>query len=131
MVQAALKAYVDAANKADISAMMDMVSRKDGVTSVSDGEIERGWDTIRKSNDEVVGKEGSYKMSIGSIDVLVLSPTVAVAVTPYTFTVATEKGAVQVPGALSIVFQKAGGKWLVVHEHSSMKAQETSALQGE
>jgi ketosteroid isomerase-like protein len=130
-VQAAVKAYVDAGNRADVSAMMEMVSRKEGVSSISDGEIERGWETIRKSNDEIVGKEGTYKISIGSIDVLVLSPSLAVAVTPFTFTLATEKGTVQAPGALSIVFEKSGKKWLVVHEHTSIKVQEVSTFQGD
>ena len=123
-VQSALKAYVDAANRADISAMMAMVSRRDGVTSVSGGDVDRGWDAIRRSNDELVGKEGNYKMAIGSIDVLVLSPTVAVAVSPFAFTAAAENSVVRVPGVLSFVFEKTEGKWLVVHEHTSAKTED-------
>jgi len=120
-VQAAVKAYIDAINRADVPAMMRMVSRKDGVVAVTDGAIERGWETIRNTNGQIVGKDGSYKMSIGSIEVMMLSASVAVAVTPFTFTIASEQGSVQVPGAVSIVFEKTGGKWLVVHEHESVQ----------
>ena len=123
-VQAAVKAYIEAANRADVAAMMRMVSRKAGVVSITDGAIERGWDTIRLTNDQIVGKEGSYKMSIGSIDVLMLSANVAVAVTPFTFTVASDQGSIQVPGAVSIVFERSGGRWLVVHEHESVQTRD-------
>jgi len=123
-VQAAVKAYIDAVNRADVPAMMRMVSRKAGVSSVTDGAIERGWETIRTTNGQIVGKDGSYKMAIGSIDVLMLSASVAVAVTSFTFTTASDQGNVQVPGAVSIVFEKTGGKWLVVHEHESVQTRD-------
>ena len=123
-VQSALKAYVEAANRADISTMMGMVSRRDGVTSVAGGDVDRGWDAIRRSNDELVGKEGNYKMALGSVDVLVLSPTIAVAVSPFAFTAAGENNVVRVPGVLSAVFEKTNGKWLVVHEHTSAKTED-------
>jgi uncharacterized protein (TIGR02246 family) len=125
-VQAAVKAYVDAANRGDVAAMMRMVSRKDGVVSITDGSIERGWETIRTINDQIMGKDGGYKMSIASIDVLMLSATVAVAVTPFTFAVASDHGSMQVPGAVSIVLEKSNGRWLVVHEHESIQTRDIS-----
>jgi uncharacterized protein (TIGR02246 family) len=126
-VQAFVKAYVDAVNKADVSTVMEMYSRSPEVASVADGEIQRGWDAIRTENDQMVGKEGSYKISIGSIDVIPLGGSHAAAVAPYTVTVATDQGTVQVPGALTLVLGKSGGKWLILHDHMSIKAQEPAA----
>ena len=116
-VQAAVKTYIEAANRADVATMMRMVSRKDGVVSITDGAIERGWETIRTTNGQLIGKDGSSKITIGAIDVLMLSANVAVTVTPFTFHVASEQGSLEVPGAISIVFERSGNRWMVVHEH--------------
>lgn len=125
-VTAAVTAYVDAMNRGDVYDMMAMVSRRDDVVSISDGQVERGWQTIRNSNDQIVGHDANAGMMLGAIDVMVLSPTAAVAVAPFTFTVATVHGSVQVPGASSFVFDKSSGKWLVVHEHTSVATQEVA-----
>jgi uncharacterized protein (TIGR02246 family) len=126
-VQAFVKAYVDAANKADVTSIMEMYSRKSGVTSVSDGEIIRGWDAIRTDLDQIVGKEGSYKISVGSIDVTPLGVSYVLVVAPFTLTVVTDKGTAQAPSALTLVLEKSKGAWTIVHEHSSTKPQEDEA----
>src|SRR5258705_3438181 len=125
-VEATVKAYVDAQNRGDVYGMMAMVSRRDDVVSISDGEIQRGWQTIRNTNDQIMGKEGTHAMAIGNIDVLVLGPKAAVAVAPVTFTVASTQGSVRVAGATSFVFEKLGDRWYVVHEHTSITTQEVA-----
>jgi ketosteroid isomerase-like protein len=125
-VEATVKAYVDAQNRGDVYDMMAMVSRRDDIVSISDGEIQRGWQTIRNTNDQIMGKEGTHAMAIGNIDVLVLGPRAAVAVAPFTFTVASTQGSVRVPGATSFVFEKLGDRWYVVHEHTSITTQEVA-----
>lgn len=125
-VTAAVNAYVDAMNRGDVYAMMSMVSRRDDVVSISDGQIQRGWQTIRNSNDQIVGHDANAGMTLGAVDVLVLGPTAAVAVAPFTFTVASAHGSVRIPGASSFVFEKSSGRWLVVHEHTSVTTQEVA-----
>ena len=127
-VQAFVKAYVDAANRADITAMMEMMSRKEGVATIGDGEIERGWEAIRQGNDDMVGSEGSFKISVGSIDVMPLGSTAAVAMAPISTTLATATGAVQATGAMTLVLVKTAGKWLIVHEHVSHQVPETEPV---
>lgn len=121
-VQAFVKAFVEATNKGDMTAVMEMYSRKPVVTSISDGEITRGWEAIRTESDQMVGKEGSYKFSIGAIDVTPLGTAFALAVAPYTVTVATDQGAVQVPGAMTLILERSGGAWAILHDHTSVKA---------
>ena len=78
-VTAAVNAFVDAENRGDVYDMMALVSRRDDVVSISDGQIERGWQTIRNSNDQIVGHEAGPNMTLGPVDVMVLGPTAAVA----------------------------------------------------
>jgi uncharacterized protein (TIGR02246 family) len=125
-VTAAVNAYIEAENRGDVYEMMALVSRRDDVVSISDGQIQRGWQTIRNSNDQIVGHESGPGMTLGPVDVMVLGPTAAVAVAPFTFTVASAQGTVRVPGATSFVFEKSSGKWLVVHEHTSITTQEVA-----
>jgi len=125
-VETAVRAYIDAQNRGDVYAMMSMVDRRDGVISVSDGQIQRGWQTIRSTNDLIVGREATPGIAVSSLDVMVLSPTVAVAVASFTFTVQSPHGTVHVPGASSLVFEKSERKWLVVNEHTSVATQEVA-----
>ena len=120
-IQQFVRNYIDAENRADVTAMMDMISRGADVSSISDGEITRGWEAIRKDNDEVVGKEGSYRISLGSMDVSALGSGYALVVAPITLTLATQQGAAQIRGALTLVLHRETGGWKIVNEHYSTK----------
>jgi uncharacterized protein (TIGR02246 family) len=123
-IQAFVKSYVEAQNKVDASALMEMVSKRTGVTSVGMGEITRGWEAIRAEVDEVVGSEGLFKISVGTIDVEELGPSFALALAPCTITFNSEHGSLQLRGAVSLVLEKAGDKWTVFHEHTSVRLPE-------
>jgi ketosteroid isomerase-like protein len=124
-VQDFVRKYVDDINKGDVTAVMELVSREQGVTSVNDGDISRGWDAIRTESDAMTGKEGSYKESVGSVDVLPLGGSYALAVAPVTIAAAAENGQVtQTEGAISLVLEKSKDGWKVIHEHYSSKAEE-------
>ena len=86
-VQQAVRAYVDAINKADAATLVEMYSREAGVTSVGDGQITRGWDAIRSTADSIAGAEGKYKVATGSIDVIPLGSGYALALTSTILTV--------------------------------------------
>jgi ketosteroid isomerase-like protein len=116
-----VKKYVETINAGDVTTLMDMVSRRPEVNSINDGEITRGWEAIRADADEIVGKEGSYRLSVGSIDVATVGSAAAIAIAPYTIIVATQQGTVQMQGALTFVVEKRVGKWTLLHEHYSSK----------
>ncbi len=120
-VQKFVQAYVDAQNKPDATAVMDMVSRKSSVTSVGMGKITRGWDAIRAGIDEDVGSPFNPKMTLGVIDVEVLGSAYALAVAPFSATLSTPQGNIQVHGALTLVVEKSSGAWKVLHEHTSVQ----------
>ncbi len=126
-IQQAVRAYIDAHNRSDAATIADMYSREPGVTSVGDGQIMRGWDRIREAFDQLVGTEGKFKISIGSIDVVPLSTNNALALTTYTITLGSGPQETQQRGAMTLVFQKVRGEWKIVHDHTSTQAQTASA----
>ena len=123
-VQQLVRKYTDATNASDVTAAMEMFSRADGVTSVDGGEITRGWDAIRAQATELAGLGGSYTMTLGTIEVTPLGGGSALAVVPFTVTVAAPSGPAQLRGAMTLVLEKAGGAWKIVHEHYSLGAGE-------
>jgi uncharacterized protein (TIGR02246 family) len=118
-IQQVVRAYIDAHNKSDAATIADMYSREAGVTSVGDGQIMRGWDRIREAFDQLVGTEGKFRISIGSIDVVPMGSTYALALTNYTITLGTGAQETQQRGAMTLVFQKIQGEWKVIHDHTS------------
>ena len=124
-VQKFVRTFVEASNKADAKAVMEMYSRKPNIISIDDGKITRGWEAIRSDTNEIVGHEGRYKISLGSIDVIPLGPTYALAVAPYTMALVTEDGTTfRIRGAITLVLEKAAGKWQIIHDHTSSQPSE-------
>lgn len=120
-VQQLVRAYVDAQNKPDATAVLDMVSHKSSVSSIEMGKITRGWDTIRMRVDEGIGSPFNAKMALGFVDVEVLGSAHALAVAPFSATISTPQGDVKVHGALTLVVEKSGAAWKVLHEHASVQ----------
>ncbi|MGE5175374.1 MAG: YybH family protein [Hyphomicrobiales bacterium] len=118
-VQAFVKRYIDAANKADVSAMMEMFCRCDNVSSVTDGAITHGWEAIREDTDQFAGKQGTFRFALGTIDVEPLGAGYALAVAPLVVTVASPDDTLEANGALTLLLEREGGKWRILHEHMS------------
>lgn len=114
-----VRAYADAANRGDITAYMEMYSRRRDLIEVNDGEFTRGWDALRDESNRMIGLEGSYKISVGSIDVVGLGATRAIAVFPFVATIATQQGVVQLRGASTLVLDKGPQGWKIIHDHTS------------
>jgi hypothetical protein len=53
----------------------------------------------------MMGTEGAYRISAGVVDVLNLSPDIAIAVFPFVVTLNTPQGQQQLRGAMSLVLQ--------------------------
>jgi len=118
-VRAVVQALVDATNKADVNAMMELYSRRPEVSSIGEGVITRGWDAIHTLSGQMEGKEGSYTVSAGPIDVTPLGASYALAVFPLTIKGATPQGTVELPGAASMILEKSGSTWKILNDHTS------------
>ena len=118
-IQNFVRAYADAANRGDVTTYVEMYSRRPDLIAVNDGEIIRGWDKVRDGANAVLGLEGSYKVSVGTIDVISIGTTRAIAVFPFVMTVTTQQGPVQLPGATTLVLEKSTQGWKIIHDHTS------------
>ena len=118
-VQDFVRAYADAANRGDVTAYTEMYSRRADLITVNDGTILRGWEALRTQANETLGMEGSYKISVGTIDVATIGTTRAIAVFPFAMTVTTDQGPVQLRGAMTLVVEKGAQGWRIIHDHTS------------
>lgn len=117
--------YIEAHNKADATSLAEAMSRRPEVSSVSDGDITRGWEAIRKEVDEITGMEGRFKVAVGTMDVTMLGASYALVVAPTSITATTPQGqSVQLKGAVTLVLERVAGGWKILNEHYSTKPAE-------
>jgi uncharacterized protein (TIGR02246 family) len=118
-VQAFVQSYAEAANRGDAAAYASMYKESPDLVMIEDGQVKRGWAAVRDEANQALGAEGSYRISVGVIDVLPLGSVRALASFPFVLTLQTANGPQQMQGASTLVLEKAGGKWLIVHDHTS------------
>jgi uncharacterized protein (TIGR02246 family) len=116
-VQAFVRQYTAAINRADAPGLMEMYARVPEVTSTDNVDITRGWDAIKR--DAASLSESRYRIELGRVDVVPLGPGYALVVAEASYTFGTPQGALRVRGVLTLVLQKIGGSWKVIHDHSS------------
>jgi ketosteroid isomerase-like protein len=116
-----VKSYVKAMNRADVGSMMRMFSKATGVSSVGDGTISHGWRSIQTDAQQFVGREGTFRFTVGSVEVTPLGPAYVLAVAPLTVQTFGQDENVEVPAAMSFVLQREGASWKVIHEHWSSR----------
>ena len=102
-----------------MTAYVDMYGRRPDLIVVSNGEITRGIDAVRKEANQSLGLEGKYKISVGTIDVVPLGQTRAIAVVPFAMTVQSQQGRVQIRAAMTLVLEKGSQGWKIIHDHTS------------
>ena len=127
-VDGLVRRYVAAYNQLDAGAIAAMYSREPGITSVGDGEIVRGWDRLRERLEqvgEIRSAGGTLSLSIGSLDVMPLGESHALAVTTYSVRVEVPQSASREQrGAISFVLVKSDGEWRILHDHSSARRED-------
>jgi ketosteroid isomerase-like protein len=96
---------------------MEMYARVPEVTSTDNVDITRGWDAIKR--DAASLSESRYRIELGRVDVVPLGPGYALVVAEASYTFGTPQGALRVRGVLTLVLQKIGSAWKVIHDHSS------------
>src|SRR5262245_31191171 len=128
-IQDFVRAYAAAANRGDVTAYVEMYTRNPDLIVINDGEITRGWDRLRDDANATLGSEGSYKISVGTIDVMNLGGTRAIAMYPFVLTVTSGQGPVQLRGAMTLVLEKSAQGWKIIHDHTST-APEDEGIQG-
>ena len=120
-VQEAVRAYFEAVNRADPTAIMEQYSRNSEATSVFEGDIVRGWEQIRRETDKLAGTAGDEKWAPGTMEVIFMGEDHALVVAPVNITLRSALGNEELEGASTLVMERTDGKWRILHEHHSIK----------
>jgi uncharacterized protein (TIGR02246 family) len=118
-VLAFVRAYVDAANRADWSSVADAYAKRPDVIRVKSGAVTRGWEAIRNEVTRARRSASADRVSVGVVEVMSLSATVALAVVPIEVTVRTQQGVEQIRGTMSLLVEKTPDGWRIIHDHTS------------
>lgn len=120
-----VKSYVKAMNRSDVGSMMKMFSKRSGVTAIGDGTISHGWGSIRSDVRQFVGRQGTFKFTVGLVEVTELGSGHVLAVAPFTVETMGQEEDVMLPAAMTLVLERDGRSWKVLHEHWSVRDEET------
>lgn len=105
-------------NRGDLPRFLESYWADDRLTFYSGGDVTTGWNQTRDRYEKRYRGEGKEmgKLTFESPEVVVISPNDALARGRYT--VVFTKGEPQV-GLYSVLMRKVGGKWRIVHDHTS------------
>jgi uncharacterized protein (TIGR02246 family) len=123
-VEAFVRQYVAAMNRADAVAVAGMFARTPEVSTVTMGKIVRGFEGVRAVADDLAGSEGTQRTSLESMDVMILGTAHALVVVPVTWSLGERPAAADFHGVLTLVLGWSGGRWTILHEHGSMRLPE-------
>lgn len=95
---------------------MAMVSANEAVASLSRNAIQAGPSAT-------AGSEVRFRYAVEAVEVERLGPDHALAFAPCTVTMVTAGRELQRQVAISLVLERSGGGWKLLHEHRSMRPQ--------
>jgi uncharacterized protein (TIGR02246 family) len=115
-IQSVLNAQQDAWNRGDIDAFMNGYARSASTVFVSEDEVGRGWETVRKRYQEKYSDRTKMgTLSFSEIEVTMLSPDAAVVLGGWRLKRANDEP----HGRFTLVFKRLPEGWRIVHDHTS------------
>lgn len=120
-IRAEVTRYVDAINRGDPQAIAALYLDDPSTSSVGDGRIYQGWQTIAGVYHEVYAQAGTIAMSVDSVSVFPLAPTVALAVMRYRWVIG--RGSSPDIGAMTLLYRRTPQGWRIAHDHASTFAE--------
>lgn len=112
---------VAAANVGDPEAFFALTSNSPDLVIAGDGRITRGLTDVRANLNELFVAHEQYQWKVAAAEVLTAGSNVVIAIAPIQFTAVGNEAAVQLTGAITVVFAR---DWFwqdykVVHSHRS------------
>jgi len=115
-IQSVLGAQQDAWNRGDIDAFMKGYAQSTSTVFVSEDEVTRGWETVRKRYQEKYSDRTKMgTLSFSEIEVTMLSPDAAVVLGRWRLKRANDEP----HGRFTLVFKRLPEGWRIVHDHTS------------
>jgi uncharacterized protein (TIGR02246 family) len=115
-VQSVLRAQQDAWNRGDIDEFMNGYARSASTVFVSDGEVRRGWDTVRERyRQKYSDRTKMGTLAFSDLEVTMLSPDAAVVLGRWALKRATDEP----HGRFTLILKRLPEGWRIVHDHTS------------
>jgi len=126
-VKAVLQAQGDAWNRGDLVGFMAHYWKSDQLTFSSGGQTTRGWqNTLDRYQRRYATAEKMGRLSFSELQVFAISPDACYVLGHWQLDRGEPTG-----GNFSLVMQRLAGRWLIVHDHTSvLPADEHESLDG-
>lgn len=112
-----LTEQADAWNRGDIDGFMKHYWNSDELTFSSGGRTLRGWDATRQRyRDRYPTPERMGRLTFDRLDITPLNPGAALVLGRWHLTRAPDS----IGGNFSVLFRRIAGRWVIVHDHTSV-----------
>ncbi|MGD2121424.1 MAG: nuclear transport factor 2 family protein [Gemmatimonadota bacterium] len=131
-IEAMLQASAASWNRGDLEGFLDDYWRSEKLTFSGEDGVTRGWEDVRTRYLDGYWAPGATRDSLRfeAIEVMGLSPDHALALGQYVLFRPEEESRTTSTGYFSLVLQRLGGRWRILHDHTSA-APDPEGPQGE
>ncbi|HEX2473673.1 MAG TPA: DUF4440 domain-containing protein [Lacipirellulaceae bacterium] len=115
-VESILRTQEGAWNEGDVDAFMEHYWKSDDLTFSSGAKTTRGWDaTLKRYRERYPTREQMGRLTLDGLEITPLSDSAALVLGQWSL----ERENEPMSGNFSLVVRKFGGRWLIVHDHTS------------
>jgi uncharacterized protein (TIGR02246 family) len=119
-VRDAFDSLVDGIRKADAEAVMALYWNSPQLSVFNNnGTLTRSWEQVRSNRESLYSKVSDVKLEVRDVRVKTLGPTAAVVTCFWDQTQTAGGQPEHATGRLTVVYQKVGADWKIVHTHTS------------
>jgi micrococcal nuclease len=111
--------FVETFNSGSAADLADLYLEDPSVGSLGDGQITKGWTSVRDLLGIVLAEPGAIRMSVDSMAVTPLGDNAAVAFFRYYWDYEERGQPAAISGAMTIAFLRTRDGWKVAHDHTS------------
>ena len=119
-VRAAFDSLVDGIRRADAAAVAKLYWNSPQLTVFNNnGTVTKSWEQARSNRESLYAKVSDVKLDVRDVRVKTLGPTAAVVTCLWDQTQTADGQPEHATGRLTVVYQKVGADWKIVHTHTS------------
>ena len=119
-VREAFDSLVDGIRRADAEAVTQLYWNSPQLLIFNNnGTVTRGWEQARSNRESLYAKVSDVKLDVRDVRVKTLGPSAAVATCLWEQSQTAGGQPERATGRLTIVYQKVGAEWKIVHTHTS------------
>src|SRR5215210_7934829 len=128
-VRGAFDSLVDGIRRADAAAVAKLYWNSPQLTVFNNnGTVTRSWEQARSNRESLYAKVSDVKLDVRDVRVRLLGPSGALVTCLWDQSQTAEGQPEHATGRLSIVYQKVGTEWKIVHTHTSPDRPDPSRL---